>query len=253
LRPRPGVSGVPLLIAMLHRDVPVQADASPRPEDLGLGPFFWVMRDAITVTEVTGPALVLLNPAAEQMFGYSLEDGPTWMTLVHPRDLPRMVQAFAPLWAGQSSPILETTAPFEAAFVRKDGAERVLHAFADVLTDATTGRRYVVGICRDVTDQLAQREASGRLEGVTLAARHFAHQFNNRLAFALGSLDLLSDPPDGLVSQSELLQDITAELEAAAREVADLQQIIRVETKETPVGPALDLTRSSAPANQRVP
>jgi PAS domain S-box-containing protein len=240
----------PSMTMMLQLDSVDSCNALPRPEDIGLGPFFWVMRDAITVTDASSPNILLLNPAAERMFGYTLADAPSWMTIVHPRDLPRMVEAFAPLWAGRSTPILGSTAPFAATFIRKDGAERVVNAFADVLTDARTGSRYVVGICRDVTEQFAEREERGRLDGVTLTARHVAHQLNNRLAFALGSLDLLADPADRGANRSDVLREIIGELEEAAAEVAQLQRVIRVETIDTPVGPALDVARSTFPTEQ---
>jgi PAS domain S-box-containing protein len=231
---------------MMHERAAVEGDhRPPRPEDLGLGPFFWVMRDAITVTSTTSPQIELLNPAAERMFGYTLADRPSWMTIVHPRDLPKMVEAFAPIWAGQSSQILDTTAPFEATYVRKDGQERVLNAFADVLTEQSTGRQYVVGICRDVTEQLVEREARGRLDGVMLAARELAHQLNNRLAIALADVEFLRSPLDSPLEPPELLADIVAQLEGAAQAVVQLQRVIRVETKATPAGPALDLTRST--------
>src|SRR3712207_6203336 len=42
-----------------------------RPEDLGIGRLFGAVRDAVIVAEADSGRIVLWNPAAEEIFGYS--------------------------------------------------------------------------------------------------------------------------------------------------------------------------------------
>jgi signal transduction histidine kinase len=83
-----------------------------------------------------------------------------------------------------------------------------------------------------------------RLEGVQLAAREMAHLLNNDLAVAVGLVDLLQarlDMPPHLI---DLLDDAVSSLDAAARHIEQLQDVVRVVVKETPAGASLDLERS---------
>jgi DNA-binding response OmpR family regulator len=95
---------------------------------------------------------------------------------------------------------------------------------------------------------LERAQADARLDGVRLAARELAHLLNNELAVAVTSLDLLRLRPDLLPDVREQMDEVAAYLDAAVRYVARFQQVVRVETKSTPVGPALDLSRSTQAA-----
>src|SRR5207248_10575726 len=109
----------------------------------------------------------------------------------------------------------------------------------------------IFGFARDVTerrraeDALREaREHEARLEGVTLAARELAHLLNNNLALAVGALELIQYRvalPDDLRG---LVVDASATLDVAVSHIRQFQQVVRVETKETPGGPSLDLERS---------
>jgi hypothetical protein len=91
-------------------------------------------------------------------------------------------------------------------------------------------------------ERLAERS---RLEGVVLAARELAHVLQNDLTVPVGEVDMLRDEPSlpPLVAQS--LATIAAGMDAAARHVEQFQQVLRVTIKDTPVGPSLDLDRST--------
>lgn len=83
-----------------------------------------------------------------------------------------------------------------------------------------------------------------QLEAVTLAAREVAHVLNNDLALPVGAFEMLQDDPALPAHLHDLVEGSAEGLNAAVDHVRRLQQIVRFERKETPVGPALDLDRS---------
>ena len=89
-------------------------------------------------------------------------------------------------------------------------------------------------------------EARGRLEGVTLVAREIVHLLSNDLALAVGAIELLRLQTDLTPNAMVLLHQAESGLNAADHHLRSLQKVVRVRTKETPVGLALDLARSTA-------
>lgn len=94
---------------------------------------------------------------------------------------------------------------------------------------------------------MTQEQDLARLEGVALAAREMAHRLNNELSIVVGCLDLLHLDPELPAQCHQLVEKGQASLEAATAIIQKFQRVTRVETKETPAGPALDLERSSPP------
>ena len=47
---------------------------SLRPQDLGIGQLFWRIREAVVVADVGTEQVVLWNPAAERLFGYTADE-----------------------------------------------------------------------------------------------------------------------------------------------------------------------------------
>lgn len=92
-----------------------------------------------------------------------------------------------------------------------------------------------------------EAEASGQLEGISLAARELAHLLNNDLSVPVGLVELLQDDPYRASALGEMLGEAAQGLDAAIERIKRLQQVVRVEMKQTPVGPALDLERSATP------
>jgi DNA-binding response OmpR family regulator len=98
--------------------------------------------------------------------------------------------------------------------------------------------------------QAELREAERRLlvaqlEGVTVTARELAHRLNNHLQGIIGVLDVLADYPGLATEGTELAHEALQQAEESARVISQIQRVVRVETRETPVGPALDLDRST--------
>lgn len=55
----------------------VEADLRPndiKPEDVGLGHLFWSLADAVVVGDVRDERIILWNPAAVTIFGYSVDE-----------------------------------------------------------------------------------------------------------------------------------------------------------------------------------
>lgn len=88
-------------------------------------------------------------------------------------------------------------------------------------------------------------EARGRLEGVTLAAREMVHLLTNDLTLAVGAVEVARERGDLEPDLDHLLRDVEAGLAAAERHLHELQRVVRVKTKDTPVGPSLDLSQST--------
>jgi CheY-like chemotaxis protein len=84
-----------------------------------------------------------------------------------------------------------------------------------------------------------------QLVAVTLAARELAHVLNNDMALPVGALELLREDPDLVPHLRQIVEEAGAGLASAAGHVRRLQQVVRIQTKDTPVGPALDLERSA--------
>ena len=94
-----------------------------------------------------------------------------------------------------------------------------------------------------IDQPLAGDYTQARLEGVTITARQVAHLLNNELAPALTVFALLQDQPDLPPDLRRLVSGAADHLGLALRSIGLLQRVVRVETRETPLGPALDLER----------
>jgi integral membrane sensor domain MASE1 len=90
----------------------------------------------------------------------------------------------------------------------------------------------------------ATKHMEGRLEGVTLAGREMAHLLNNALAMPVAAIDLLQQQATLPPHLCTMVAQAADSLALAAEHVRQLQQVEQVETKDTVVGPALDLARS---------
>jgi hypothetical protein len=75
------------------------------------------------------------------------------------------------------------------------------------------------------------------------------HLLTNDLTLAVGAVDLARGRTDVTPYLSALLRDIESGLTAAEYHLRELQNVVRVATKNTPVGPSLDLARSTRESN----
>jgi PAS domain S-box-containing protein len=87
-----------------------------------------------------------------------------------------------------------------------------------------------------------------RLQGVVLTGRAVGHLLYNDLVAAVGVIELLHVHPEVPADLRGLTQAASDSLSAMTEHIGQLQRIVRVETRDTPVGPMLDVERSTAPS-----
>jgi PAS domain S-box-containing protein len=84
-----------------------------------------------------------------------------------------------------------------------------------------------------------------RIAGAQLVAHEAAHLLNNDLTLAVGSIDLVRESPDLSGTLAPLVDTALGGLSRATGHLAQLQRLRRVETSNGPLGPRLDLPRST--------
>ena len=139
-----------------------------RPEDLGIGKLFKSVRDAVIVAEAKTERVVLWNPAAEKVFGYSI-----------PEALEMRVEALVPRYlkarhrkgmAGYGETgrgrHIDSHTLLDLPAVKKDGEEiRVELSLNPIgaLDEADGDGRFVLAIVRDATERKRAEEEVRRL------------------------------------------------------------------------------------------
>ncbi len=202
--------------------------------------------DAIIGTTLDG-IITTWNRAAEQLYGYKAEEaiGQSAVMLVPPERQDEFYQIMNALRRG------ERVAHDETVRLRKDGTWLDVSLHVSPVRDAAGRLLGAASIAHNITDrkrgEQALREAlqrEGQLEGVLLAARELAHLLNNDLVVPAGTLEVLqyhaSLPPD----LRDLVNGAAAALMSATEHIQQFQRVVRIETKETPIGRSLDLARS---------
>jgi PAS domain S-box-containing protein len=144
-----------------------------RPQDLGIGRLFERVRDAVVVADANTQRIVLWNPAAERMFGYSTSEAlrlrvealvPDHLKAPHRAGIARYAQT-------GRGPYLDSEEALELPAVRKDGqgihVEISLNPIRPppVEGEEKNGprRRLVLAIIRDVTER---KEAQDRVRSL---------------------------------------------------------------------------------------
>jgi PAS domain S-box-containing protein len=188
-----------------------------------------------------------LNPAFEATTGWARIQwlGRPFDEILHPEDVDSARQGFAQVLRG------ETVQLAELRVRRPDDTYLVGEFSVAPRTEAGTLVE-AIGFARDVTRRRAAeaalreaRQEVDRLEGITLVARELAHLLNNDLVVPVGLVELLQTGRCSPADLPDLADAAATALTAAARHVQQFQQVVRVTTKETPLGLALDLERST--------
>ena len=140
-----------------------------RPEDLGFGRLFERIRDAVIVADATTQRIVLWNPAAARMFGYSTGEAlELRVEALVPEPLKAAHQAGIARYAETGhGPYIDSDAPLDLPAVRKNGEQiRVEMSLSPVPPAHEVGggeARLVLAIIRDVTARERAEEAIRQL------------------------------------------------------------------------------------------
>ncbi|HEY7065776.1 MAG TPA: PAS domain-containing protein [Chloroflexota bacterium] len=134
------------------------------------------------------------------------------------------------------------------------GPVRWVDVAGQVQADAAGRPMRIVGVARDVS-ALKQAEAAlrqvqqtgDRLEGILLAVREVGRLLSNDLQLPIGMLDMMERLPGVPLPARDMAEEALGWLTTAQGHVRQFQRVVRVETKQTPLGPALDLERSTQP------
>jgi PAS domain S-box-containing protein len=126
---------------------------------------FTLSPDVIAVADFDG-RFTRVNPAAEQVLGYTREEllARPYLDFVHPDDRERTVAEAAAIEAGKA------TLSFENRYLRKDGSTRVLEWTSTPVVED----RAMYAVARDVTERRQADAELARLAGVQAALRRVA-------------------------------------------------------------------------------
>jgi PAS domain S-box-containing protein len=140
-----------------------------------------------------------INPAAQAITGYALEEiaeVTAWSTMIHPDDLPRVMELARGALAGQPG-------SGECRFRARDGSEKVAFMIvqpryqeAGAGRGSAHGERQVVGATTLLVDVTRERslerdlQRAQRLELIGRLSSGVAHDFNNLLGVVLNLTDL---------------------------------------------------------------
>ncbi|MDQ4100449.1 MAG: ATP-binding protein [Chloroflexota bacterium] len=144
--------------------------ARNQPEDFGFGVLFSKLRDVVVVLDVRSGHVVLWNPAAEILFGYTADEavGMPFERLVPPERREQQRQNREHYLATGHAPALEADTLVEGVALRKDG-ERVIVEVRLTALDPRPGdeSRYVLAVIRDVTERVRRAEERDQLLATT--------------------------------------------------------------------------------------
>ena len=209
-----------------------EAEAEQHPDHFGIGRLFWLTSEAIVGADLAAEEIVLWNPAASRLFGYTAEEalGMPLERLV-PESLRPQHLAGIRRFRGGAAPVLVGTGPIHVPARTKDGE---LREIALTLTDVSDGtsKRYVLAVVRDVTSVV---EAERKLQRTNQAMREFvataSHDLRTPLTSVLGFARTLRDQRDALDEEQRAacLDAILRGATQATRLVEDLLTLSQVQ------------------------
>jgi PAS domain S-box-containing protein len=153
--------------------IPVDLPTRLSPADVGFGRLFWRIHEAVIVGDASTGRIVLWNPAAARMFGYTEAEVigmPIEMVVPDSHKQQHRV-GLAHYSLTGTGPLIEGGMPLELPARRKDGTEFWVELSLSPLEDDTVNSRLVLAIVRDLTPRkLAESEHLERQRAETARA-----------------------------------------------------------------------------------
>ncbi|MBI4493702.1 MAG: PAS domain S-box protein [Chloroflexi bacterium] len=136
-----------------------------QPQDLGIGQLFWTVREAVIVADATTGRIVLWNPAAETLFGYSAAEaiGLPFETLVPERPRLQLQAALAQHPALAPGPAPSPGWSLELPARRKSGEYIFIELSLSPIEDEAVDGRLVLAMVRDLTARKQAEAEQARL------------------------------------------------------------------------------------------
>ena len=136
-----------------------------RPEDLGIGTLFDRVRDAVIVADAKTGRVVLWNPAATGVFGYSAHEalaGLSVEALVPEEIKARHRVGITRYGETGRGPLIDSQAVLDLPAVRKGGGEIRVEMSLNPIGESDGDGRFVLAIVRDVTERKRVEEELSR-------------------------------------------------------------------------------------------
>ncbi|MEP6619559.1 MAG: PAS domain S-box protein [bacterium] len=175
------------------------------------------IQEVFWMTDMTKNEMLYISPAYEAIWGRtcaSVYESPTsWMDAVHPDDRARvMLAATTKQVLGQYDEVYRV--------IRPEGSVRWIRDRAFPIRDEHGVVHRMVGTAMDITEQRQLEEQfrqSQKMEAVGQLAGGVAHDFNNILSAMMMQAELAGMEPNLPLETRELLLDIKAAAERAAK------------------------------------
>ena len=163
-----------------------------RPKDLGIDKLFWRIRDAVIVAEARSQRIVLWNPTATKIFGYSTSEAlelriealvPEHLKAAHRAGIARYAET------GHGT-YIDSDVPLELPALRKSGEEIYVELSLSPIEpvyEADGDGRFVLAIVRDITERKRAEEA----------LRESEERFRSLIQNASDVITILE--PDGII------------------------------------------------------
>jgi PAS domain S-box-containing protein len=194
---------------------------------LGIGRLFDTLRDAVVVADANAERIVLWNPAATRIFGYSAEEA---VEMPLERLVPERLRAkhrggIARYRSTLSGDIIDSQRAVELPALRKDGTELHIELMLSPIHDADVPGVFVLAVIRDVTERKQMEVTKDNF------IANAAHELRTPVTAVLGSADLIArwrDLPDQLLDECiATLTRQTQRLSTLVRNMLDLSRLQR--------------------------
>ena len=176
-------------------------------QDVGLGQLFWSIRDAVVVADAGTGQIVLWNPAAEELFGYSQTEA-----LALPLDhlVPDRLKAahragLASYHATGQGALIDAHMPVEVPALRKTGEEVVVELMLTPIDHAAAPGHFVLAIIRDVSARKRAEHERAQLVEEHAARLAAEEAVRTRDAFILAASHELRTPLTSLKGFIQML------------------------------------------------